>query len=199
MTARLVWDDGIGHLDASPVAYDAAYFDKYVCMADTDMGRALTRSRLDLVARHHAGDVLDVGIGCGQFVTARMNAGGNTCGFDVNPTGIAWLRVRGLYRDLYDCEHEALTFWDSLEHIETPAGAVATARKWVFVSLPIFLDVEHCMTSKHFRPGEHIWYFTDAGLRRWFGEQGFECVEANTAETDLGREDIGSYAFRRID
>lgn len=175
--------------------YDDAYFEKYVRMADTDMGRKLTSSRIDLVARHHTGPVLDVGIGAGQFVTARKEP---TFGFDVNPQAIEWLKDRRLFADPYREAFRALTFWDSLEHIPDPAAAIARAGEWVFVSLPIFEGPEHCLQSRHLRPGEHIWYFTHGGLENWMAHQGFELVEHNTIESDLGRDGIGSYAFRRV-
>ena len=38
---------------------------------------------------------------------------------------------------------------------------------------------------------------TDEGIRRWFAEQGFECVEHNNIECELGRKGVGTYAFRR--
>lgn len=194
----LVWlpEIGIGYYPVRPqdMPYDEGYFERYQRQADTAIGRALTEARAALVARHYAGWLLDVGIGCGQFVQARPQ----TCGYDINPAGVRWLRERGLYMDLYGQSYPALTFWDSLEHIPDPAAAVARAREWVFVSLPIYESAEHVLRSKHFRRDEHIWYHTDAGLRRWFELQGFACVECNAAETTIGREGIGSYAFRRV-
>jgi len=100
--------------------------------------------------------------------------------------------------DLYGTKVPAATFWDSLEHIPEPAAAIAQVEKWAFVSIPLFQGGEHCLRSKHFRREEHIWYFEDRGIRAWFAAQGFECVESNDEETRLGREDIRSYAFRRV-
>jgi hypothetical protein len=71
--------------------YDAEYFARYQQQADTSIGRALTQARVDLVARHYAGPVLDVGIGCGQFVDARPD----TTGYDVNPAVVTKLSDRG--------------------------------------------------------------------------------------------------------
>ncbi|MXF29030.1 hypothetical protein FQ043_24860, partial [Escherichia coli] len=85
--------------------YDAAYFARYQQMAATPMGQALTRARIQLVARHWSGPVLDVGIGAGQFVEARPQ----TQGYDVNPAGIAWLKQRGAWRDLYSDRWPVLT------------------------------------------------------------------------------------------
>lgn len=78
-----------------------------------------------------------------------------------------------------------------------PELAVQQATEFVFVSIPIFTDAGDILRSHHFRKNEHIWYFTDEGIRRWFTEQGFECVEHNNIECELGRKGVGTYAFRR--
>lgn len=194
----LVWLPELG-MGRYPVPkdrpYDADYFSRYQELADTDLGRELTAARIRLVARHYTGPVLDVGIGAGQFVTARPE----TKGYDVNPAGVEWLKERGAWANLYRDRYPALTFWDSLEHIDRPDVAVARAEKWVFVSVPIFSGAEHIIRSRHFRRDEHIWYWTHDGLVAWFGEQGFELMESNGIETQLGREGIGSYAFARVE
>lgn len=194
----LVWLPELG-MGRYPVPktrpYDESYFSRYQELADTDLGRELTAARIRLVARHYTGPVLDVGIGAGQFVTARPE----TKGFDVNPAGVEWLKDRGAWANLYRDRFPALTFWDSLEHIDRPDVAVARAEKWVFVSVPIFSGAEHVIQSRHFRRDEHIWYWTHDGLVAWFAEQGFELVEYNRLETVLGREGIGSYAFARVE
>ena len=64
--------------------------------------------------------------------------------------------------------------------------------------MPIYEDSRHCLKSKHFKPGEHLHYFTHDGLLLWFEQQGFACVEHNDIESQLGREGITSYAFRRV-
>lgn len=192
-----VWlpESGMGRypVTRSRRPYDAEYFSRYQALADTDMGHKLTAARIQLVARHYTGVLLDVGIGAGQFVEARPN----TRGYDVNPAGVEWLEKRGLWADLYAGRYPALSFWDSLEHIDRPDVAVAKAERFVFVSVPIFENGDHVLRSKHFRKTEHIWYWTHSGLVNWFAEQGFKLVEHNTRESALGREEIGSYAFER--
>lgn len=174
--------------------YNEDYFQRYRKLADTEVGRQLTISRIELVARHYHGPVLDVGIGAGQFVSMRPF----TNGYDVNPAGVEWLKGKGLYVDLYNSTSPAISMWDVLEHIDDPEAAVARADEFVFVSIPIFRDSADILQSHHFRKDEHIWYFTDDGLRSWFSKQGFECVEHNRMECELGRQGIGTYAFRRI-
>lgn len=174
--------------------YDARYFQRYQQMAETETGRQLTVCRIELIARHYHGPVLDVGIGAGQFVSMRPF----TYGYDVNPAGVEWLKEKGLYVDLYSTVSPAISMWDVLEHIDDPEAAVARAGEFVFVSIPIFRDSADILQSHHFRKDEHIWYFTDEGLRNWFRTQGFQCVEHNRMECELGRQGIGTYAFRRI-
>ncbi|OAT41373.1 phage protein [Hafnia paralvei ATCC 29927] len=196
LKSGLVWLPEIG-MGRFPVPkdrpYDDSYFSRYQKMADTPMGHALTKARIELVGRHYTGPVLDVGIGAGQFVEARAE----TKGYDVNPAGVHWLVAHGYWKQLYDSCHPALTFWDSLEHIDHPELAISQAEQWVFVSVPIFDSADHILLSRHYRKDEHIWYWTHDGLIRWFAQHGFRCIEHNSVECELGREGIGSYAFRR--
>ncbi|KAA5949406.1 class I SAM-dependent methyltransferase [Pantoea sp. Bo_2] len=193
----LIWlpEHGIGKypVEISDHPYDYSYFDKYKSMAGTKIGKALNLARVEMVKRHWRGIVVDIGIGSGSFIELY----GNALGFDINPAGVSWLKDRGVWADLYTETYEALTMWDCLEHLYEPELAVAQAKKWVFLSIPVFDDAEHVLRSKHFRKDEHVFYFTHTGLLRWFDGQGFDCIEHNTMETKLGREGIGSYAFRR--
>ena len=196
----LQWDVARGYgilpIEVAPEqVYDEDYFEKYVGYAETDLGRAITSSRVSLVLRH-AGyvELCDVGIGCGSFVEAWPGA----YGFDVNPVGVAWLGQRGLYRDPYTTEFDALTLWDALEHIPDPAPLLNNAREWVFVSLPIVRgEGPPSPDWRHWRPTEHCHYWTRNGFIEWMWGHGFECMEMNEKESLLGREDGLSYAFHR--
>jgi SAM-dependent methyltransferase len=202
VSGDLVWlpERGMGYYPVTEQPYDAAYFEKYRGYAETELGRQLTAQRVAMVCRHllPGAVVLDVGIGSGQFVEAIAEAGWASLGFDINPAGVEWLLEGGRFWDPREQAVEALTFWDALEHIPDPAAYLAGAREWVFVSLPIFDGPEQVLRSKHFRPDEHCWYWTREGLINWMAHHRFRCVEHNTNETLLGREDVHSFAFRRI-
>jgi hypothetical protein len=174
-----------------PMDYEGAYFAKYQELDATPMGEALTKARVDLVRRHFAGQVLDVGIGGGRFVE---ESGG--FGFDVNPEALQWLNANGCYKNPH-FGWDAMTFWDSLEHIPDPELMLRSVGDWAFVSMPIYKDQADCLKSKHFKPGEHIWYWTLEGFVSWMDRQGFELREINHVESELGREGITSFAFRR--
>ena len=198
---RLTWWPQIGigwyPVEAGNEPYDQEYFDRFARDAQTPLGQSLMIARADFVNRHYRGPLVDVGIGSGAFIERRQADGQTTYGYDVNPAGIRWLEERKLRIDPYRIDVPAMTLWDVLEHIPNYQPLLERVRKWLFISLPIFRDAEHVLRSKHFRPQEHCWHFTRDGLVFAMKLCGFALVSESTFETDLGREDIGTFAFRR--
>jgi hypothetical protein len=200
------WDDGIGFLPFTKeriVKYDKAYFEKYVGYAQTDQGKSINLMRMGMVSSWITDlpqtTILDVGIGCGMFVQGMRSFGYKCYGTDVNPQGVKWLQKKGWILP-HTTPANVLTFWDVLEHIEEPRLLFNYhIPEWVFVCMPIYRDENHVFQSKHYRPGEHCWYFTEYGIRRFMLSHGYDCVEMNQKETILGgREDIYSFAFKKI-
>lgn len=179
----------------SAKVYGAEYFAKYQGYAETEMGKQLTEARVHLIKKHLSPDdtLIDIGIGCGQFLEAAPTT---LCyGIDVNLKAIEWLRHSGKE---WPCkELPNATFWDSLEHIADAPRMIERVRGHAFVSMPIYEGIDHVLKSRHYRPDEHYWYFTDDGLVRMFDLLGFDLEERSMMETELGREDIGTYVFRR--
>jgi hypothetical protein len=184
---------GIGYYPVKAMPYDADYFAKYQAIKETDIGLKLNQARIELVNKYTKGEVLDIGIGNGAFVETREN----TFGFDINETAVQWLIEKNKYRHPFKGA-ESLTFWDSLEHIHNPALHLSGAKKYVFVSCPIYENVEHLLSSKHFKKDEHCWYWTIQGLTTFMQKFGFEVQEINWAESEIGREDIASFVFKRV-
>ena len=176
--------------------YDRAYFNRFDRDARTDLGKALMQARVDFIDQHYRGTLIDVGIGSGAFIEARGNHR-MTYGYDVNLTGIEWLERRSLFINSYFLKFDAASLWDVLEHIPDFGPLLDNVRNWLFLSLPIFYSADHALGSKHFRPNEHYWYFTRSGLIHTMDICGFELVSESNVETELGREDIGTFAFRR--
>lgn len=198
---------GVGFLpfNGKPVPYGQTYFDKYAAYAATPQGAALNEMRCDMVERwvrsSSNNTLLEIGIGAGSFLQRMRNRGWKIWGDDINPHGIMWLRSRNYFwgQSPYT-KANVLIFWDVLEHIEVPSDVLNKHKaEWVFIAMPIYVNEEHALTSKHFRPGEHCWYFTRAGLICFMRELGYMCVEFNKMETiHGGREGIESFAFRRL-
>lgn len=194
----LIWlpHRGMGYLPVTESPYDGSYWAKYEAYARTDMGRAITQARLrltDQYARH--GSLVDIGIGCGSYVEAR---GGATYGYDINPVAVEWLRARQRWLDPYEQTVLSATFWDAIEHIPDVARILVNVQRWVFVTVPIVPGNDPPSESwRHYRKDEHCWYWTRDGFISWMGGHGFACVEHNTMESLLGREDSHTFVFER--
>lgn len=198
---RLTWwpQLGIGYHPIRPgiesKIYNQDYFDKFARNADTFIGQALMQARVAFVEEHYQGPLIDIGIGSGAFIELRKGLR-STYGYDINPRGIEWLKERDLFIDPYAEPFDAASMWDVIEHIPNFASLLVNIHKWLFLSLPIFDGPEHVLESKHFKPDEHCWYFTRDGLVWTMKCEGFELVSESSVETELGREDIGTFAFR---
>jgi SAM-dependent methyltransferase len=187
-------------MQAARVLYDDDYFDKYASYEDTPVANALNRGRCSLLARHAAegASVLDIGAGCGTFVRAAAAWGFESRGFDVIQKTVQYLRSIKAYAS-NPALFEVVTFWDSLEHIDKPGELLDQVRPGsvVLVAIPIFEDLWRIRESKHYRPGEHLYYFTESGFINWMALRGFRLLEISDHETAAGRESIGAFAFYR--
>lgn len=172
------------------------YWDHYKAMEGQEISRRLYAGRVALVDKYVGQDtpVLDVGIGSGEFIESREN----TYGCDVNPKAIEWLKsIDKLRRDFG--EFGAFTFWDVLEHIENPNEYFERMpdRAFLFTSLPIINDLAKVRESRHYKPGEHLYYWTEPGFVNWMAQYRFRLLERSDFETQSGRDSILSFAFIR--
>jgi len=188
------------NMRAGRVKYDSSYLARVEAYEGGAIAQAVNAGRCALLARHleRRANVLDIGAGSGAFVRAARAQGFEAMGFEVIPEAAVALRLAGLYSEEYTGA-DALTLWDSLEHMEDPENYLKRVRKGahVFVSLPIFADLGRIRESRHYRPGEHLFYFTHQGFVDYMALYGFRLLEASAHETDAGRENIGAFAFCR--
>lgn len=179
-----------------PIDYGAAYFGMYAGYAGTEIERRLNIARASLVNGYasDACEVLDIGVGSGAFIRYRAH----TYGFDVNPVARDWLQDAGRWRPRLE-DFRAFSMWDVLEHVPRPADYFnrMAPRSLLFLSMPIFDGLDEVRASKHYKPDEHFYYFTEQGLIDWLTLHGFRHLETNDDETRAGREAIKSFAFIR--
>lgn len=180
-------------------SYDRAYLTK-IYGYDPAIAKAVNCGRCALVARHllSGATLLDIGAGSGQFVREARSWGFDARGFDVIPEAARGLVADGLYDDdpgLCD----AVTMWDSIEHMEEPALWLRRVRSGALlcVSVPLFADLRAIRDSKHYRPGEHLYYWTADGFVAWMKLYGFRLLESSPHEMQAGRDSIGAFAFCR--
>lgn len=170
------------------------YFDHYSAFAGAAIGKAIHDGRVQFVNDYTGREcpVLDVGIGSGEFILSRPN----TFGTDVNPKAQRWLAENGLAGLGFDA-YKAFTFWDVLEHIDVPKNYFKRMPEgsFLFTSLPIFADLADIRSSKHYKPGEHLYYWTEKGFVAWMAMHRFRLLEVRDFESEAGRDSIKSFAF----
>jgi 2-polyprenyl-3-methyl-5-hydroxy-6-metoxy-1,4-benzoquinol methylase len=182
------------------VEYDAEYFKKVEAYDGTAIAKAVNAGRCGMLARYLAAGakVLDWGAGSGAFIRDASRAGFSVKGYDVNLQALQRLTDKGwLSQDPY--LFDAVTMWDTIEHMEQPEAVFRSVRKgaFLFASVPVFEDLRKIRESKHYRPGEHLYYWTARGFIDWMGLYGFRLSEQSAHETEAGRESIGAFAFCR--
>lgn len=196
------WKDdiGIGYLKSNQgeQVYDEGYWAKYQSYKLTDMGKNLTNARIKLTNQVTKSPdyVLDIGIGNGQFVEEY-----GCYGTDVNPYAINWLKSINKYATFDDKKSfDVFTLWDVIEHIEPDdfKEMIQLNEKHIVLSTPIYTSFENVCSSKHFRPDEHILYFTVQGIINYMEFFGYKCQRMSIIETKLGRESIGSFIFNKV-
>lgn len=201
---RLCIDQGVAYqadMTSSRVPYDARYLEKVRAYEGSEIAAKVNAGRVAMLSRQLApgASVIDWGAGSGEFLREARAAGFAVAGFDVIPQTRIALEAAGAYAE-DPGKFDALTLWDTLEHLQKPMGVLARVAPGahVFVSLPIFEDLRRVRESRHYRPGEHLYYFTADGLVRWMAENGFDLLERSAHEVEAGRDSIGAFAFRRV-
>lgn len=189
-------EHGVAYQTNMDYRVDVPYFDKCNGYAGTEIASKLNFGRVHFV-NHFVGkhfSVLDVGIGSGEFIAHRPN----TWGYDVDEKAIALLHSIGRWSSEFHV-FRAFTFWDVIEHIENPMDyfkyMVPGTR--AFFSIPIFKDLNSIRRSRHYRPGEHLYYWTERGFIDWMRLYDFDYIGYSNFETEAGRESIKTFAFQR--
>lgn len=195
--------DGMAYqrdLEVGRVTYDDAYFKKYREYETTPIAGALNQGRIDMLRRHCLpGDsVLDYGAGCGTFVRWARVRGYRAFGFDICPATVEHLAKLEAYSENVE-EFDVVTFWDSLEHLDYPDLPLRRIKvgAHVLVAIPLFEDLRRIRESKHYRPGEHLYYWSTAGFLLFMRRLGYRFIEGSGHEVEAGRAQIGAFAFVR--
>jgi len=128
-------------------------------------------------------------------------------------SGVGWFRAykpQGVEVDTYDIgrypqtgilheNYSIITFWDVLEHLSgfNEIEDVLKMTNYVAFSVPIKPIDEPLRSWKHFKPGEHLHYFTDPILNDVFRKYGFTQLIGGHPECPP-RKDILSAIYQRF-
>lgn len=169
--------------------YNAEYAAKYQELATTPLGQAIYMARWALILKYvQSGTVLDYGSGPGAF-NAHGPSSFNRFNYDVNPTcGFTekvWLDGCGEPRMVSGID--VLTMWDSIEHVPNFYGEIRDVNApWLFITTPNLESVaKPILFWKHYRQGEHIFYFDRHSLAVILEDLGYRIVELNFDEGKL--------------
>lgn len=165
--------------------YDLDYYENLL-RKYSETARVICQIRWDWIKGINPMTVLDYGCGVGWFRAYRP-PGVEVDTYDIGPSP-----QTGVGLKLYDM----VCFYDVLEHIPdfSVIEPVLRLANHVVVSLPIRNG--NLAEWKHFKPGEHLHYFTDETLIALFVKYGFTMIQHGTPECPP-RSDIHSYLFRK--
>lgn len=200
MSVWLCCDCGMAFTHPQPVdlgeQYDSSYFDLYAKRHRFRLKRADKRLRkIELLTK--SGRLLDIGCSLGYFVEAANNRGWDGYGVEISEhaAGVAaksGLKVKSgviedaCYEDdFFDC----VTMWDVLEHVPDPTKHMLEVKRilkpggLVVIGTPNFahpiarrkMKTAPCQW-RHFKPHEHVFYFTPQSLKMLLEKCGFDAV-----------------------
>jgi len=139
--------------------------------------------------------VLDYGCGCGFFAKyAPPDVVVDT--FDIGPYPQSGVRH----------EHFDLTsLWDVIEHVswaDNPDLQILDAisrSDYIAITTPVLPTGNVLEKWRHYKPGEHLTYFTQKSIVEFFRFLGFRCIKSGYPESrpDGPREDIISLLFKK--
>jgi len=167
--------------------YDLDYYENMLRQY-SKTGEEIAAIRWDWIASINPNVVLDYGTGCGWFRAWRPK------GVQVYSYDIANYPQTGIKLIMYD----VVCFWDVLEHIldfSVIEPILALARN-VAITLPMLPEQKSFNGWKHFKPGEHLSYFTEATLDALFRKYGFERIKIGQPECPP-RKDITSVLYAK--
>lgn len=169
--------------------YDLDYYENMLRLY-SHTAKQINEIRWKFISSLNPSTVLDYGSGVGWFRAWRPK-GVKVFSHDIAPA----FPQTGIDLRIYDI----VCFWDVLEHIDDfrKVEPVLALAKAVAATLPIApTESESIGSWKHFKPGEHLHYFTERTLTSLFDKYGFRLLEKGQPECPP-REDVTSFLFVR--
>lgn len=176
--------------------YDSAYLENMLHMY-SGSAEQIAQIRWNFVKEAGARTVLDYGCGC-NFMTIFAPDSTDVDSYDIGHIDDNAYPQTGIKRDHYDL----ILFHDVLEHVDWEGDPDSMMEEmiqrvqWASVTVPALPDGEPMEGWKHYKPGEHLTYFTEETLDEFFGERGFVKVKSGYPECPP-RVDILSALYRR--
>jgi SAM-dependent methyltransferase len=138
--------------------------------------------------------ILDVGCGKGYFVRACIDAGLDARGVDLSDTAIRYARDTlkvpaecGRVEDLPESSgaFDVVTFWATIEHVPDPVATLSAIRRVLRPGGHLLLDtglgddwLDRLLpgVTQWYDPPQHLWVFSEPGMRVALRAAGLEAV-----------------------
>lgn len=192
-----VWQPIIGPQDL--IEYAEEYHEKY---SQYPLMR-MSNLRADFIEKFVHGEVdsvLDVGFGTGDFLKVMKERKYEIFGLEVNEE--SWKHGLGWVHPYAGEKVGIATFYDSLEHIPNIVEVLGSINtKYLFVSIPNFKGMDSIEGWRHYRPGEHIYYFNLITLNRFINRFGYELIASDFPEDEIRNtedKNILTAVFKRV-
>lgn len=168
--------------------YNLDYYEEML-KRNSKTAERIAKIRWKFISKVSPRVILDYGSGCGWFRAYRPK------GVIVDTFDIGQYPQTGIKHDFYSL----VCFWDVLEHLSSISEIelALNMTKFVAISVPIKPDKQVLKTWKHFKPGEHLNYFTESSLSDIFNEYNFRCLIKGYPECPP-RQDILSIIYERV-
>ena len=169
------------------IHYDITYYDNLL-RAYSATARQISDIRWEFISSLRPKTVLDYGCGVGWFRAFKPD------GVEVDTFDIGPFTQTGIRREAYD----VVCFYDVLEHIPDWDTIRPVIEKATYVAgtVPILVNGQVLSSWKHYKPGEHFYYWSEEGFEEAMNEVGLEKIEHGWPECPP-RKDILSFKYRR--
>jgi SAM-dependent methyltransferase len=153
------------------ISYDGTYARQYDHRPVREMSEVRWRFIQSHLALPTKSKVLDIGYGNGAFLKRAREAGMEIYGIDVHTEDF------GIPTTNFDTNvhFDLICFFDSLEHFTNFDPIFRLSAEAAIISIPNRPDtlLESPRSWRHFKPGEHLHYFSDNSLDRIMRRWGF--------------------------
>lgn len=194
-------DNGfVRQVDPSPFTYVSDYAESQsttVEMSYLRLGVIECAMGYDALA---AARVLELGPGTGVMMEVMRRHCLSVDGFDVAPTD----HVTVSHDEATKRRWDLLIACDVIEHFPDVDALFGYDFDWAYISTPCRPDdIELMANWRHFKPNEHIWYFSRDELAQWFESRGYEVRYAGHTEDlirsrwDRTKANISNFVIRR--
>ena len=167
--------------------YEIDYYEKMLRQY-SETGEKIAQIRWRFISEINPRIVLDYGSGVGWFRAWRP-PGIEVDSYDIGPVPQTDIRLI-----MYD----VTCFWDVLEHVPSTKilEPVFSLSRHIALTVPIKPTRTSLLDWKHYKPGEHLHYFTHDSIQDLLGGYGFDLLRESKAECPP-RTDIHSFLFKK--